>query len=415
MAPEDAASAEDTVESESAALTAAAAYTITASVDPISSTTPTVLGGTINPIGSTSYANGSSVTYNIVPNSNSGSYEPGFDILSVTVDGVNRGAITSYTFSNLNANHTIRAKFKTHAASSYVIKSLATTGGSINPSGATTVNAGASRSYSITPASGYVIADVVVDGVSKGAVSSFTFTGVNAYHFIRASFRQQSTFQAEQAAREGGAVVRSSWQGYHGSGYVEGYLNSTTAKTTFTTQILGSYGTYKVTLRYSAGNGTSTNTGLYVNGTKIKNITATGTGSWSTWRDQVEYVTLRGGTNTIAYKAETASGACINLDELTVAPSIGPYTPSISQTLCDGYLYLSGSEGGQPYSNDSFTYQWYLNGVALTDFYYGCQGSNSSNLTTYLTGMQGNYTFETISNLTGLSTKSANFRKWECP
>jgi len=66
----------------------------------------------------------------------------------------------------------------------------ATTGanGSIAPSGATVVNAGTNQTYTITPAAGYNIADVLVDGSSGGAVGSHTFTNVQADHTISASF-----------------------------------------------------------------------------------------------------------------------------------------------------------------------------------------------------------------------------------
>ncbi len=77
-------------------------------------------------------------------------------------------------------------------------------------------------------------------------------------------------------------------------------------------------GTYTLTLHYSAGNGTSTNTALYVNGTKLKDITCNATPDWNTWADETETVTLDAGNNTILYKADAASPACINLDYITV-------------------------------------------------------------------------------------------------
>jgi len=45
-----------------------------------------------------------------------------------------------------------------------------------------------SQSFTITPDTGYHIADVVVDGVFQGAVSSYTFTNIHAAHTITASF-----------------------------------------------------------------------------------------------------------------------------------------------------------------------------------------------------------------------------------
>lgn len=64
----------------------------------------------------------------------------------------------------------------------------ASEGGSITPTGSTQVNVGSDIVYIITPAAGYEIADVVVDGVSVGAVSEYAFRTVRAAHTISASF-----------------------------------------------------------------------------------------------------------------------------------------------------------------------------------------------------------------------------------
>ena len=50
-----------------------------------------------------------------------------------------------------------------------------------------------SASFTITPDSGYEIADVLVDGTSVGAVSSYTFDKVTADHTIEVSFQAVST------------------------------------------------------------------------------------------------------------------------------------------------------------------------------------------------------------------------------
>ncbi|MGA3008474.1 MAG: chitobiase/beta-hexosaminidase C-terminal domain-containing protein [Opitutaceae bacterium] len=69
-------------------------YTITASAG---------AGGSISPLGAVSVAQGASQSYTITPGSG--------DAASVTVDGASVGAVTSYTFSNVQANHTINAAF----------------------------------------------------------------------------------------------------------------------------------------------------------------------------------------------------------------------------------------------------------------------------------------------------------------
>jgi hypothetical protein len=51
----------------------------------------------------------------------------------------------------------------------------------------------ASQTYAISPGSGYTISSVTVDGVSKGAVSTYTFTDVTANHAITAGFEQKGS------------------------------------------------------------------------------------------------------------------------------------------------------------------------------------------------------------------------------
>jgi len=70
----------------------------------------------------------------------------------------------------------------------YTITASAGSHGSISPSGNITVNQGSDKSFTITPDTGYSINNVLVDGSSIGAVSSYTFTNVTENHTISATF-----------------------------------------------------------------------------------------------------------------------------------------------------------------------------------------------------------------------------------
>ncbi|MBE6905119.1 MAG: hypothetical protein E7476_02410 [Ruminococcaceae bacterium] len=70
----------------------------------------------------------------------------------------------------------------------YSISASAGVGGSISPSGTTTLVKGDSKTFSITPSSGYKIFSVKVDGASVGAVSSYTFSSITSGHTISAEF-----------------------------------------------------------------------------------------------------------------------------------------------------------------------------------------------------------------------------------
>ena len=141
--------------------------------------------------------------------------------------------------------------------------------------------------------------------------------------FLQGQAFADTKFEAENATLSGGANSDNNHSGFSGAGFVVGYYNSSTAMTTF--NINGATtGTYTVTLHYSAGNGTTTTIGLYVNGVKIKNITCNATADWNTWADEVETVTFLTGSNTLAYKAETANNSCINLDYISVNGILDP-------------------------------------------------------------------------------------------
>jgi hypothetical protein len=70
----------------------------------------------------------------------------------------------------------------------YIITPSAGPNGSINPSIHQVVASGESMTFTITPAANYVVQEVVADGVSVGALTSYTFTNVTSDHTISASF-----------------------------------------------------------------------------------------------------------------------------------------------------------------------------------------------------------------------------------
>ncbi|MDP2919572.1 MAG: hypothetical protein Q8O43_05070 [Dehalococcoidia bacterium] len=92
---------------------------------------------------------------------------------------------TNPTTITVNSNKAVTASF---AVNTYVITASVGTNGSITPSGSVTVNSGAAQTFTISANTGYHVADVLVDGSSVGAVTSYTFNNVTANHTIAASF-----------------------------------------------------------------------------------------------------------------------------------------------------------------------------------------------------------------------------------
>jgi len=74
----------------------------------------------------------------------------------------------------------------------HTITASAGTGGTITPSGAVGVADGGSRSFTIAANYGYQITDVIVDGESKGALSTYTFTTVIVNHTISVTFESST-------------------------------------------------------------------------------------------------------------------------------------------------------------------------------------------------------------------------------
>ncbi len=82
----------------------------------------------------------------------------------------------------------LSAKVTFNQIQDYTITASAGSGDTISPSGEVTVTSGSSRTFTISPDTWYNILDVLVDGVSRGALSSYTFDNVTADHTISVQF-----------------------------------------------------------------------------------------------------------------------------------------------------------------------------------------------------------------------------------
>jgi hypothetical protein len=106
--------------------------------------------------------------------------------LSFTVSPNNNTTSQTATLTIAGNTYTITEAGKTQPT--YSITASAGTGGTISPAGTVSVLAGAGQSFAITPGSNYKISNITVDGVSKGAIATYTFSSVSANHTINATF-----------------------------------------------------------------------------------------------------------------------------------------------------------------------------------------------------------------------------------
>jgi hypothetical protein len=158
-------------------------------------------GGSISPSGAVNVLQGLDQSFTITPANCR-------HVANVLVDGSSVGAVTSYTFTNVQANHTIAASFAVDGP--FSIAASAGAGGTVTPNGSTPVACGDTLLVAIAPADKcHLIADVVVDGSSVGAVASYSFPNVHANHTLAASFTALGPFTISASAGPGGAVSPS--------------------------------------------------------------------------------------------------------------------------------------------------------------------------------------------------------------
>ncbi|MDR3283232.1 MAG: hypothetical protein LBS92_06490, partial [Candidatus Methanoplasma sp.] len=151
--------------------------------------TATVVGdGTISPAGSVFVATGGDRTFTFSPRT-------GATLTDVVVDGVSIGVASSYTFYNVTSAHTIRAVFTVAPIASYTVTAVAGDNATVSPSGSSQVASGGSLTVTFSVASGFEIADVVVDGASRPdliSAGSYTFRNVGANHTITVTAKTAS-------------------------------------------------------------------------------------------------------------------------------------------------------------------------------------------------------------------------------
>ena len=160
------------------------------------------------------------------------------------------------------------------------------------------------------------------------ALLTATALGVAALTFGSgvAAHAATTRFEAETAARTGGAVVATDHTGYSGTGFVGGYTdgNKGTATTTFTVSATTA-GNHTLGLRYANGTGSAKTLTLLVDGT-AQQVTLGATAHWDSWATATTSVALTAGSHSIAYRFGTADSGNVNLDALDVTTP-APTTP----------------------------------------------------------------------------------------
>jgi len=363
-------------------------YTIIVSANPPA-------GGSVS--GGGNYTHGDTVNLLATPNE-------GYEFVNWTENGVQVSANTAYSFT-ATGNRTLVANFR---LKTYTITAAAGAGGSIDPAGNVNVTHGSNQSFTITPDTGYDIEDVKVDGVSVGAVSSYTFNKVTANHTISVTFKLKTytlttnvvgqgtvTKNPDKATYTHGEVVQltanpsAGWAFNIWSGDLSGSANPANLTMNGNKTVTADFvRVYTVTFNVSdnqgvvqganvAFNGENRSTdaqgkAVFTNvqsGTRSYTISKTGynnaTGSVNVDGDKTVNVTLTKKTYTINVSANPVAGG-------TVAGG-GIYTHgdtvNLSATPKEGYEFINWTENGvQVSANTAYSFTATANRTLVANF-----------------------------------------------
>jgi len=136
-------------------------------------------------------------------------------------------------------------------------------------------------------------------------------------------------YEAENATRSGGVVNSTTYANFSGSAYVTGFQTNG-ASVQFAVNV-ASAGTYNVRMRYSNAAGPGYPISMYINGNKIGTEQLASNGSWTTWQDVTEPISLNAGNNTIVYQKDPDNnGGAYNIDYIAI-----PSTPGAIGSIKD--------------------------------------------------------------------------------
>jgi hypothetical protein len=164
-------------------------------------------------------------------------------------------------------------------------------------------------------------------------------------------------YEAEAAALTGGAVTAADHTGYTGTGFAGGYTdnNKGNASVQFSVSVSSS-GSYKTLLRYANGSGATQTLSLYINGTKLRQISLPATSDWNTWATETENVSLNSGGNTISYKFDTSDTGNVNLDNVSIEAALGTNL-ALGQSITANNTFSGFPAAGAVDGNSSTYYE----------------------------------------------------------
>ena len=99
-------------------------------------------------------------------------------------------AVTAFNAEGLESDYSAIVSYKVPMPVTYTVTASATGSGTISPDGTVTVLEGDSRTINFAPDEGFLISEVIVDGISAGTPESYTFDNVSASHSIEVVYAE---------------------------------------------------------------------------------------------------------------------------------------------------------------------------------------------------------------------------------
>lgn len=225
----------------------------------------------------------------------------------------------------------------------------------------------------------YTIGDVAPDGrfsyqyVEETEAEVSARPGKTTYSVSPAE--EYRKYEAEYAVRSSGLSINSSHTGYSGTGFTEGF-EATGNELAFTINN-DMAGIKSIKIRYANGQVEAKSLSLYVNGTKVQQLSfpVTESTNWDAWGTITCDVSLTAGKNIVTLRRDGADTGKINVDYL-----------GVSQDGCTKFEAESGSKNvvasntdKSGYSGSGFTDNWSSEGASNT-IYVNAPQSNSYTL-----------------------------------
>jgi len=284
----------------------------------------------------------------------------------------------------LNAgNNTIRIQYDSGDLGQFnidyisVVATIAVTGVSVTPATAdiavdgtqqltTTVAPSNATNSTVTwSSSNTSVATVSTSGLVTGiAAGSATITattqdqGKTATCTVTVTAPLITTIYEAENASLNGLTVYNNHAGYSGTGFVAQF--SATGQYAQFSVTGATAGSQDIIIRYANGQTNARTLSLYVNDTKVRQVSFPVTSSWGTWADNVENVTLNAGNNTIRIQYDSGDLGQFNIDYISVVATIAvtgvSVTPATADIAVDGTQQLTTTVAPSNATNSTVTW-----------------------------------------------------------